>query len=286
MQIVHTITEASAQSNQLFNAAHVFSSLNRKMIEPVDGKGNAQAFALNIKVYSDAANTATFETASNSYVTKQAVKAWFKVWKASMRSSGFSMKDLGPYGRHFKPRLESTEDILGSSAEAGRGEWNYTDLVTQPPSQGSADGIEASDLVDKYSLHLIGTTAEDSEGGETRKFTNVGMINSWLASRRSTTGSDSDAVPASKIFDQDNPLLLARGDSVISEKRLDEVRDLQADLPPYDNQDFDALYTQALVKTNADLMSECDIVAPCGLVRVTTTAAATIVFTLVGIGDM
>ena len=286
MQIVHTITEASAQSNQLFNAAHVFSSLNRKMIEPVDGKGNAQAFALNIKVYSDAANTATFETASNSYVTKQAVKAWFKVWKASMRSSGFSMKDLGPYGRHFKPRLESSEDILGSGDEAGRGEWNYTDLVTQPASQGSSDQVESADLIDKYSLHLIGTTTEDSDGGETRKFTNVGMINSWLASRRSTTGTDSDTVPASKIFDQDNPLLLARGDSLISEKRLDEVRDLQADLPPYDNQDFDALYTQALVKTNADLMSECDIVAPCGLVRVTTTAAATIVFTLVGIGDM
>ena len=288
MQIVHKITETSAQSQKLFNAAHVYSSLNRKMIEPVDGQGNARAFALNIKVYSDAENTATFETASNSYVTKQAVKAWHRVWKKNLSDSGVSMKDLGPYGRAFKPRLEATASTFGSAGEVGRGEWNYTDIVTPAAVvPGGTGSTESDDLTDQYTISLVGTTtATSGEGDETHKFDHVGMIASWLGSRKSTTGTDSDTVPASKIFDNDNPLLLARGGNVSSAMLLDEVRDLQADLPPYDNQDFDNLYTQALVKTNANLMSECDLIAPCGLVRVTTTAACTVVFTLVGIGDM
>ena len=289
MQIVHTIIEASAQSSKLFNAAHVYSSLNRKMMEPVDSQGNAQAYALNIKVYSDAANTATFQTASNSYVTKQAVKQWFRVWKSTLKDAGVTMKDLGPYGRVFKPRLNASDSVFGSAGEVGRGEWNYTDIVVTPPTKGSTGAIAANELVDQYSLHLIGSsvsTSGDGSGGDTQRYDSVGMIESWLGSRKKAIGLTSDDVPESLAFDQDNPLLLARGNSLASEVMLDEVRDLQKDEPPYDEQDHDGLYTQALVKTNADLMAECDILAPCGLVQVTTTAAATVVFTLVGIGDM
>lgn len=289
MQIVHTITEASAQSSKLFNAAHVYSSLNRKMIEPVDSQGNAQAFALNVKVYSDAANTATFQTASNGYVTKQAVKQWFRVWKKTLSDAGVSTSDLGPYGRVFKPRLNASDSGFGSGGEVGRGEWNYTDIVVTPPSKGGTGAIAANELVDQYSLHLIGDsvlTSGDGSGGDTTRFDSVGMISSWLGSRKKAIGLTSDDIPESLAFDQDNPLLLARGSNLASETMLDEVRDVQKDEPPYDEQDHDGLYTQALVKTNADLMAECDIIAPCGLVQVTTTAAATVVFTLVGIGDM
>jgi hypothetical protein len=293
MQIVHTITEGSAQSGKLFNAAHVYSSLNRKMIEPVDSQGNAQGFALNVKVYSDAANTATFKTASNSYVTKQAVKQWFRVWKSTLKDAGVSMKDLGPYGRVFKPRFRASDSGFGSAGELGRGVWNYTDIVVTPPitSSGASQSEElaAVEMFDQYSIHLIGSsvlTSGDGTGGQTRRFDNVGMIESWLGSRKKAIGLTSDDVPESLAFDQDNPLLLARGNSVISEVMLDEVRELQKDEPPYTEADHSGLYTQAIVKTNSDLMAECDILAPCGLVDVTTTAAATVVFTLVGIGDM
>ena len=287
MQIVHTITESTSQTDKLFNAAHVYSSLNRKMIAPVDGKGTAQAFALNVKVYSEAACTATFETASNSYVTKQAVKAWFRVWASKMKDAGVSMKDLGPYGRVFKPRLNASDSLLGSAAEVGRGEWNYSDIVTVPSSSNSNVGIEADDLNDQYKLALLGTSTVAGTGGETVKYTTVGMINSWLGSRKQSIGADgSSSVPEDLVFDEDNPLLLARGGNLASAMMLDEIRDLQKDEPPYDEQDFDSPYTQALVTTNTNLMGECDIIAPCGLVQVSTTAGCTLVFTLVGIGDM
>lgn len=288
MQIVHRITEASAVSDKLFNAAHVYSSLNRKMIAPVDSKGNAQAFALNCKVYSDGANTATFETASNSYVTKQAVKAWFRVWASKMKDAGVSMKDLGPYGRVFKPRLNASDTNFGSAGEVGRGEWNYSDIVTVPGTNNADVTLEANDVSDQYTLSLLGSS--DAEGGEVKRFTNVGMIESWLGSRKKPLGADDttagDSVDEDLVFDEDNPLLLARGGNLASTTMLDEIRDLQKDEPPYSESDFISAYTQGRVKTNADLYGECDIVAPCGLVQVSTTSACTVIFTLVGIGDM
>ena len=181
MQIVHTITESTSQTDKLFNAAHVYSSLNRKMIGPVDAQGIAQAFALNVKVYSEAACTATFETASNSYVTKQAVKAWFRVWRQKFTEQGHSMKDLGPYGRVFKPRLNETESLLGSAGEVGRGEWNYSDIITVPAATG-ASATGGTELTDQYSISLLGTSSVESTD-DTRQFTHVGMINSWLGSR-------------------------------------------------------------------------------------------------------
>ena len=176
MQIVHEITQATAQSGKLFNAAHVYSSLNRKMIAPVDSQGNAQAFALNIKVYSDEANTATFKTASNSYVTKQAVKAWFRVWKKGITDAGYSMKDLGPYGRVFKPRLNASDSNYGSAGEVGRGEWNYSDIVTAAPQIGAATAA-ADELVDQYSIHLMGASVrEDTSDDDTVQYSSVGAI--------------------------------------------------------------------------------------------------------------
>jgi hypothetical protein len=237
------------------------------MIAPVDGGGNAQAFALNVKVYSAGANTATLETASNSYVTKQAVKAWHRVWSGKLKDAGISMKDLGPYGRVFKPRLNASDSDLGSGAEAGRGEWNYSDIVTIPAAtdMSSTDAIERRDLADQYTISLLGSTTTEDVGDETRKYSNVGMIESWLGSRKKyagADGADGSEMQEDLVFDQDNPLLLARGGNVASKIMLDEVRDLQKDEPPYTEADFNGAYKQAIVNSNADLMGQCDILAP------------------------
>lgn len=283
MQIVHEVTESGAQADKLFNAAHVYSSLNRKMIAPVDSQGNPQLFGLRVQVYSDAANTVTLSTASNSYVTKQAIKSWFKVWRKKFTDDSISMNDLGPYGRVFKPRLEASEALFGSAGEVGRGEWNYSDVVQTAPITGGST-LTGVELQDQFALSICGSTTFDS--GDGRRFVNVGMIESWLDSRKRPIGLTADDVPASLSIAADNPLVLSRGGHLHSETLLDEVIDLQKDEPPYDNQDFDDVYTQAIVKTDANLSAAADIVAPCGLVKVTTTASCTVLFTLVGITDM
>ena len=290
MQIVHHVTEGGAVTNEVYNAAHVFSRMNRKMIHPVDGQGNAQAFALNVKVISAAANTVTLKTASNSYVTKQAVKAWFRVWKKSIIDAGYSMKDLGPYGRAFKPRLEASETLLGGPG-SHTGEWNYSQMVVNAPALASENrSLESNDVADKYTLSLCGDHTTENDGTEeTFKFTNVGMINSWLGSRRKYAGADntdSSEIQEDRLFDSNNPLLFAREDDVKSQMMLEEVRDVQKDEPPYVDSEMDSLFTQDVVQTDANQTGISDIVAPLGLVKVTTTAACTLVFTLVGIGDM
>lgn len=288
MQIVHKITESSAQSGKLFNAAHVYSSLNRKMMAPVDNQGNAQLFGLSVQVLSDGACTTEFKTASNSYVTKQAVKSWYKVWRKNLKESGTSLKDLGPYGRVFKPRLYASDSSFGSGNEAGTGTWNYTDIVQTPARTGNND-VNGAHLADKYTLHLLGSSVTQITD-PVRMYNSVGMIESWLGSRKKPTGSTDnqggDSVPEELVFDQDNPLLLARGGSFASETMLDEIREMQKEEPPYTESDFSDAYTQAVVRSNADLAGHADIVAPCGLMRVTTSAAATVIFTLTGIGDM
>ena len=293
MQIVHEITESSGQSAKLFNAAHVYSSLNRKMIAPVDNQGIAQVFGLDIKVVSDGACTTEFKTASNSYVTKQAIKQWYRVWRSKLDEAGVSLQDLGPYGRVFKPRLYSSDTSFGSLAEAGRGEWNYSDIVVTPTTNAGSGAIAANELTDQYSIGLCGSsvvTSGDGSGGDTLRYDYVGMIESWLGSRKKPLGADdnqgNDSVDEDLVFDQDNPLLLARGGQLSSQTMLDEVRDLQKDEPPYTEEDFVDVYSQAVVRSNADLIGHCEIIAPCGLVRVTTSAAATVIFTLTGTGDM
>ena len=94
-----------------------------------------------------------------------------------------------------------------------------------PAKVGNTNPIDASELSDQYKLHMCGSTV--TETGDTLKFDSVGMIESWLGSRRNPVGTSGDDVPASLIFDNENPLVLARGNSSASERMLDEVRDLQ-----------------------------------------------------------
>lgn len=290
MQIVHHISESGSGTDQLFNAAHVFSSLNRKMIAPVDKKGNAQLFHMNIEVQSGSSQYVTVKTANTGYVTKQAVKAWFKVWRAKLREAGVSLKDLGPYGSVFKPRLQSTEDILGSGAEAGRGEWNYSDIVWTPPMK-STNNIYGNELSDQFILHICGDSVETNDPNlDTRQYDSVGMINSWLASRKKPAGADGgdgSEVQGDQTFDQDNPLHLVRGGNALSsELMLDEVIDLQKDEPPYTEADLDGLYTQAIIRSDANLSGIGAIAAPCGLVNITHSGACELLITLTGITDM
>ena len=285
--MVHTISESGSGNGQLYNGAHIFSSLNRKMIEPVNKKGDAQLFHYKIEAQSVDLTKTTIKTASNSYVTKQAVKAWYRVWRNKFREQGISMKDLGPYGRVFKPMLTATHDVLGSGAEAGRGEWNYSDVVTTTgvASDGTA-GVEANDLWDSYTLHLCGGSVEDDQGTESVTWSQVGMINSWLASRRKPIGVDADAVPESLLSDANNPLLYARGGQISTDALLDEVRDLQADEPPYTESDLDGLYVQAVLKSSATDTAVAMVSAPCGLMEITHDDEVDLIITLQGITDM
>lgn len=295
MQTVVTLSEAAANTDDI-NLAHIFSSVNRKMMPPVDKKGNAQNFHVSVKSLCDHAsneNRTTIKTANTGYVTKQAVKAWYRVWRQRFRDAGISMKDLGPYGSVFKPLLQNTAYTggtqWGGTSGMGAGEWNFSEVVFESPARsGDTSGLESSDLWSKATMHLIGGSNEvDDEGNETEKFDAIGMINSWVASRASATGADgSEVVPASMQPSSSNPLILARSDSVASDVLLEEARDTILDEAPYVDADLDELFIQAIINHSAADAGVATVTAPCGWLNITTTEAATLEITLLGISDM
>lgn len=297
MQRTITLTESGANSDDV-NLAHLFSSANRKIMAPVDKKGNAQNFHVQIRTFCDHASNelrTTVKTANTGYVTKQAVKAWYRVWRQKFRDAGISMKSLGPYGSVFKPRLQNTGyasggDHWGTTAGMGSGEWNFSDIIFDNPinsaSQGSGSGLEHNDMVSQASLYLIGASSEVSGGDETEDFDGVGMISSWVGSRTGGPGSKGGDASADSQIVADNPLIFARSDKLASDIMLDEVRDLQVDEAPYLDSEMSGLYVQGIANHSAADSGLLTVSAPCGWLRLETTEAATVEITLIGISDM
>ncbi len=294
MQNTVILSEGAANSDDV-NLAHLFSSVNRKLIPPVDKKGNAQMFHVQIRTLCDHASNelrTTVKTANTGYVTKQAVKAWYRVWRQKFRDAGVSMKSLGPYGSVFKPRLQNTAYASGGDHWGGTsvrsGEWNYSDIVFDAPViQNTATDLESSDMFSHATMYLIGASDEASgQGDETEKFDGVGMINSWLGTRTGSPGSRGGDVSADAAIVADNPLFFARADKAASEVMLTEVADLQLDEAPYIDSDLDELFTQAVINHSAADTGLVSVSAPCGWLRLETSEAATVEITLLGISDM
>ena len=219
MQTKAVVSSSGTTYDGDLNIAWLYSGLNRKMMAPVDAKGNAQNFLLKVRAKSGTDQEITIKSATPTYVTKQAVKSWFRVWRNQFRDIGVSMKDLGPYGRVFKPVLQDTggDSTPAYFGPAGTrlGEWTYSDAIIDAATNlNSGQGLEASDLIDKFEMHLCGDTVTESDGNETHKFTSVGMINSWLDSRKKTPVDA--AVSEDDLVATDNPLLLAQGSSARS----------------------------------------------------------------------
>ncbi len=295
MQRTITLTEAAATSDDV-NLAHIFSSANRKIMAPVDKKGNAQNFHVQVRTFCDHASNelrTTVKTANTGYVTKQAVKAWYRVWRQKFRDAGVSMKSLGPYGAVFKPRLQNTSyasggDHWGTTAGMGAGEWNFSDIIFDNPvvSDTNAQTLEGGDLVSQASLYLIGASSEEDSGDETENYDGVGMISSWIASRSGGPGSKGGDASLDLQLGDDNPLIFARSDKAASNVMLDEVRDLQVDEAPYVDTALDDLFVQGIVNHGAADSGLITVTAPCGWLRLETSEAATVEITLLGITDM
>ncbi len=287
MQRVFTITETgTTESGGVVNLAHVFSSFNRKYIPQVDKKGNAQLFHINVRSISDGANTVTLRTAPNSYVTKQATKAWHKAWRQQFSDAKIPIKSLGPYGQNLRVSLESSDTYLGSGEEDGSGEWTSSDVIITPAvDPGDNTNMETDKMVDKFKLHLCGATTSDGHE-DVHRFTSAGMLTSWIDSRKKPSGLDGDSVTESQLVGTDNPLLHTRGRAFTTELLVEEVREFQAEEPPYDDALSEAVMVQGMLKSNADLIGERMVQVPLGLLQVSFTAACTLEFELLAITDM
>ncbi len=285
-----TSVAAGATNSYYVNAAHIMSMMNRKAYHQVSSSGRCKNYGLAIQVFNCTNASSTIRTASTSYPTYNAVRAWHFARKERFADAGFKLSDLG-YGARLRFALNKEQSDLNQSTDAtktlsptnlsntvvDKGEWDWSEVIITPPiesTSGSA-AINADDLQDKFILHLTGDHTEETSDSPALRFSHVGMIQSWTENRRGWAVPDDD-----ENIQPENPLAFARMSESVSMRITSEVADEQKQSPPYSNDDDDAaqsVFADLVVQgqletafpnptTNSDM-----IVAPGGLAKISIT---------------
>ena len=279
---------ASSTARYYVNAAHLLSMLNRRAFHQVTSAGHLKNYGLEVQVFNMTNASTAVYTAALSYPTYNATRAWHFARKDRYEDAGFNLSDLG-YGERLRFALDKTMSDSNQSTGtnmikpsnldntiADKGEWDWSDVIITPPSAGgSAVGLEGQDVTDTFVLHLCGDHTSDSHGGETLKFSHVGMIQSWTENRRGWAAPSSE-----ETVQPENPLAFARMSELSSYDITAEVSDEQKQSPPYSNVDDDdeeSVFAELLIQgqiesafpnptTNNDM-----IIAPGGVARIDIT---------------
>jgi hypothetical protein len=273
------ISDASTESHY-FDFAQIFSKFNRKQYHQVDSKGNAQMYLLKITQAShtgaDQGDVKTvLSTAPNSYVTKQAVKAWHKARVAMYDRIGVSMKSLSPYTRNLRMELDTSAPSGGTdAAELTSNTPELSTMVQAAQFDESETGaLTGDDMVDSYTLHLLDDHVT-SATSPTTKYTSVGVNKAWLDARRQPL-QDNDPVSTEQeltaVQHETNPLFEIRALSGIAEEIGEAAQDEQNHMPPWTNDTQYGLVSSAILYTANNSTQEVIIEVPCGLLKASIT---------------
>lgn len=284
---------ATSTETYFINAAHIMSMMNRKAFHQITSSGHLKNYGLSIQVFNVVNASTHIRTASTSYPTYNAARAWHFARKERYVDAGFNLSDLG-YGNRLRFALDKEQSDLNQSTDntktirpahlgntvAEVGEWDWSDVIITPPGDPTGtqtDALVVSDLYDSFVLHLCGdhTNEAGGVGDETKKYTHVGMVQSWTENRRGWAAPSSE-----EVIQPQNPLAFARMSEGSSMALTEEVVDEQKQSPPYSNEDdedaqsvFAELVLQAHMEsafpnptTNTDI-----VVAPGGVAKVSIT---------------
>ncbi len=279
---------AGASESYFINAAHIMSMMNRKAFHQVTSSGHLKNYGLSLQVFNMVNASTKVSTASTSYPTYNAVRAWHFARKERYADAGFNLSELG-YGSRLRIALDKEQSDLNQSTDdtktirpthlgntvAEVGEWDWSDVIITPPASTSTTAtLESSDVWDSFVLHLCGDhTVEQSI--ETLKYSHVGAIQAWTENRRGWA-----APSAEEVIQPENPLAFARASDLSSQRLTEEVVDEQKQSPPYSNEDDDdaqSVFAELVVQgqmesafpnptTNSDI-----IVAPGGVAKIAIT---------------
>lgn len=282
----------------ILNLPKILSSYNRRGMNNVDERGNAQLYTVSASLIGTNAN-GLIAAARNCYFTKRAVKDWHDAWVRRLRKAGVSREDLGPYMKYLRPYLNRAHfesatgtDVSGVTAikeldvevfdtggspavneaifPAWAGEeWTYTDVVSTPPAEDGNHNVLAGHLTDTYNLTLCEHDVESLDSG-VRKLHTAGMIYNWLGSFTKTPTPTEAETLIDPTNQGDNALLALRDDSTSSKALLDEVQEMVTEKAPWDR-DGSNYYAMSLTGgiMAARNGSSNTIIAevPCGLMQ-------------------
>jgi hypothetical protein len=189
----------NAPKDVFIDIASCLTAVNRKQYHQCTTSGDPLCYtitvtALETKVTAGVTAPLTFETAANSWTTKNAVKKTAVGWKKQMKNSGIRMSELPTYARRFRAAFSfrgvdagaNTQHLLDHMCPDGAdGKRLFTPFSA--PDGGIVNYENANDVTllaledsgDDWKCILTGDTHDAGSGAKY-----FGMIYEYLKSRR------------------------------------------------------------------------------------------------------
>jgi hypothetical protein len=302
------------------NLVKDYAALNRKNMRHTDNKGYPLCYVVEVEAIGDPGQALEVEifTAPETWVLKNAVRKWHMARNQMLERVG-ALGTIGEYAKTIRPYLTVAHATHGdirpalgranhtsSLANAGTstqtessqaavsertmtgGEWTYTEVSATTDTEELSSGRP-----DRYHLVLTGdhnndSGLDDGTTGNTRQFTHVSMMRSYLESRRNASSIIQTAEGGGTIQDEPNPLVNLIADTVSVGEVKEIVQDLQREKPPYESFSTSAnnalsgndaldLVTSCFLSTSTSYLKDKEVIRiPMGLFHARTTASAAI----------
>ena len=178
-----------------------------------------------------------FSVAPNTWATKKAINRGFAMWRKqiAVALANFDSVEKQRYS-DYKILLDqghsetganmlSALDAANNEIVGSGGEWSYSLLTTQDPSEDPATGLKVP--ADQFRLMIVGDAHENSDPN----YTKIGLLKSWVDSRPiPQQGSEAPDYTADHLIDP----LANLFDSADTDDDVVNRYESENDLPPYD----------------------------------------------------
>ncbi len=236
--------------------------MNSKNVEHTTRGGVPLVFVADIRITCEGAGSFFAWTVPETWKARNAGVKWHKLREKMFRDAGISKKEMGRYGKTIRPYFSPCHKTaaLGTPAEVplpaygsvtdGDGictplvptdvrdnmfEWTYSDIVVTPEmDDGGTVDLSESSVVDVFDLSILGDhQITAATATEVEKWSNVGMIKSYLEDREGALMVAGAGVNLDSKITPGNPLALLRSLSTSAGEITEVAEEQQDEQPPY-----------------------------------------------------
>ncbi len=260
--LLYQVGTSATNTTRYYNLVRDLSIMNSRNVEHTTRSGVPLVFVADIRITCEGAGSFFAWTVPETWKARNAGVKWHKLREKMFRDAGISKKDMGRYGKTIRPYFSPCHKtaVLGSPAEVplpayggitdGDGactplvpvdvrdnmfEWTYSDIVVTPEmDDGGTVDLSESSVVDVFDLSILGDhQITAATATEVEKWSNVGMIKSYLEDREGALSISAASVNLDSKITPGNPLALLRSLSTSAGEITEVAEDQQDEQPPY-----------------------------------------------------
>lgn len=260
--LLYSIATSGTNTTRYYNLVRDLSIMNSKNVEHTARDGVPHVFVADIRITCEGAGSFFCWTVPETWKARNAGVKWHKLREKMFRDAGISKKDMGRYGKTIRPYfspchktevIAETDNVPFPQYGAITGndgvctplvpvdvrtsmfEWTYSDIVVTPDMvDGGSVDLSESSVVDVFDLSILGDhQVTPATATEVEKWTNVGMIKSYLEDREGALLVSGAAANLESTITPGNPLALLRSLSTSAGEITEVAEDQQLEQPPY-----------------------------------------------------